>query len=94
MYRSCEYAGVLNMLLVLNMSGSGSDSCQTSGIILCDVLVDMILVTSNCTAEKAGINFEIATEKIGLFLSMLLLNGYHKLPDHKMFWKAALDTFV
>ena len=25
---------------------------------------------------------------------MLLLTGYHKLPDHKMYWEATLDTFV
>ena len=42
MYQSCGYVGVLNMPLALNMSGSGSDSSQTSRIILCDVLVDMI----------------------------------------------------
>ena len=51
---------VLDMLLVLNMSGSGSDSSQTSRIIPCEVLV----------------------------------NGYHKLPDHKMYWEAIPDTFV
>ena len=42
MYHGCEYAGVLNMLLILNISGSGSDSSQTSRIIHCDLLVDMI----------------------------------------------------
>ena len=25
---------------------------------------------------------------------MLILTGYHKLPDHKMYWETALDTFV
>ena len=25
---------------------------------------------------------------------MLLLTGYHKLPDHNMYWESALDTFV
>ena len=52
------------------------------------------LATSNCTVEKAGINFEITNDKICLFLSMLLLNGYHNLPDHKMYWEVTLDTFV
>ena len=79
------------MLLVLNTSGSGFDSSQTSRVILCDILVDMIFGYIN---EKAGINFEIANGKIRLFLSMLLLNGYHKLPDHKMFWEATPDTFM
>ena len=82
------------MLLVLNMSGSGSDSSQTSRIILCDVLVDMIFGWIKFTAEKADINFEITNEKIRLFLSMLLLNGYHKLPDHKIYWEANPDIFV
>ena len=41
-YQGYEYAGVLNMLLVLNMSGSGSDSSQTSRITLSDVLFDII----------------------------------------------------
>ena len=71
-----------------------SDSSQTSRIILCDVLVDMIFATSSCTVEKAGINFEITSEKIRLFLSMLLLTGYYKLPDHKMYWQTTPDTFV
>ena len=44
--------------------------------------------------EKAGISFEITNEKIGLFLSMLLLSGCHKLPDHKMYWDATPNTFV
>ena len=44
--------------------------------------------------EKAGISFEITNEKIGLFLSMLLLSGCHKLPASKMCWEANLDTFV
>ena len=50
--------------------------------------------TSSCTFEKAGINFEITNEKMRPFLSMLLLTGYHKLPDHKMYWEATPDTFV
>ena len=25
---------------------------------------------------------------------MLFLTEYHKLPDHKLYWEAALDTFV
>ena len=51
------------------------------------------LATSNCTIEKAGIDFEITNEKIRLFLKVLLLTGYHKLPDHKVYWEATPDTF-
>ena len=29
-----------------------------------------------------------------LFLSMLLLTEYHKLPDYKMYWEVTPDTFV
>ena len=43
------------------------------------------LATSGCTVEKAGINFEITNENIRLFLTNILLTGYHKLPDHKMY---------
>ena len=25
---------------------------------------------------------------------MPLISGYHKLPDHKMYWDATIDTFV
>ena len=50
--------------------------------------------TSSCTVEKAGINAKITNEKIRLFLSMLLLTGYHKLPDHKMYWEATPDAFA
>ena len=61
-----------------------------------DVLVDIIF---GCTKfyshrEKAGISFDITNEKIRLFLTMLLLNGCHKLPDRKMYIKATPDTFV
>ena len=52
------------------------------------------LATSGCTFEIADINFEITNDKICLFLRMLLLAGYHKLPDHKMYWEVTLDTFV
>ena len=61
-----------------------------------DVLVDMIFGFTKLYShrEKAGISFEITNEKVWLFLSMLLLSGCHTLPDHKMYWKAAPDTFV
>ena len=45
------------------------------------------LATSSCTVEKVGINFEITNDKTWLTLSMSLLTGYHKLPDHKMYWE-------
>ena len=45
------------------------------------------LAISSCTVEKAGINFEITNDKIWLFLSMPLLTGYLKLPDHRMYWE-------
>ena len=35
--------------------------------------------------EKADISFEITNEKTCLFLSMLLLYGCNKLPDHIMY---------
>ena len=44
--------------------------------------------------EKADISFEITSEKIQLFLRMLLLRGCNKLSDRKMYWKASPDTFV
>ena len=37
--------------------------------------------------EKADISFKITNKKIRLFLRMLLLSGYNKLPDHKMYWE-------
>ena len=44
--------------------------------------------------EKADISFKITNEKIRLFLSMPLLSGCHKLPNHKMYWEAPIDTFM
>ena len=44
--------------------------------------------------QKAGVSFEITNEKIRLFLSSLLLSGWHKLPDRKMHWEATADAFV
>ena len=54
----------------------------------------MILATSSCAVEKAGINFGITNEKTHLFLSMLLLTGYHKLPDYKMYSETIPDISV
>ena len=51
------------------------------------------LATSSCTVDKTGIT-EITDGKIHLFLSVPLLTGYHKLPDHKIYWTATADTFV
>ena len=50
-----------------------------------DVLVDMIVGYSKlCNhRERADISFEIANEKIRLFLSMLLFSGCRKPPDCK-----------
>ena len=61
-----------------------------------DVLVDMIFGYTKFYShrEKAGISFEITNEKIRLFVSMLLLSGWHKFPDRKMYWEATFDTFV
>ena len=54
-----------------------------------DVLVDMIVGYTKLYShrEKANISFETTNEKSHLFLSMLLLSGCHKLPDHKMYWE-------
>ena len=61
-----------------------------------EVLVDMIFgyTKLHSQREKADISFEITNKKIRLFLSMLLLSGCHKLPDHKMYWELTPDTFV
>ena len=47
-----------------------------------DVLVDMIVgyIKLYSNREKVDISFKITNEKIGLFLSMLLLIGCYKLP--------------
>ena len=58
-----------------------------------DALVDMIVGYTKLYShrEKTDISFEIANEKICLFLSMLLISGCHKLLDRKMYWKMTLD---
>ena len=62
-----------------------------------DVLVGMIFGYTKLYSNrgKADISFETANEKkkIRSFLSILLLSGCHKLPDHKMYWEATPDTF-
>ena len=60
--------------------------------MMCQLI--LFCATSSCTVEKASINFEITDEKMRLFLSTLLLTGYHKLPDLKMYWEATPGTFV
>ena len=61
-----------------------------------DVLVDMIVGYTKFYShrEKADISFEIANEKSLSFLSMLLLRGYDKPPDHKMYWETTPYTSV
>ena len=56
--------------------------------------VQLFLNVPSCTDQKAGVNFEITNEEMGLILSILFLTGYHKLPDHKMYWEATSDAFV
>ena len=50
-----------------------------------DVLVDMIAGYAKLHGhrETADISFEITSEKIRLFLSMILFSGCHKLPVRK-----------
>ena len=64
-------------------------------LFLDDILVDMIVGYAKLHSHraKADISFEIPNEKNCLFLSMLLLSGYHKLPDRKMYWEPTPNTF-
>ena len=57
-----------------------------------DVLVDLIVGYSH--RERVDISFEIINEKNRLFLIVLPLRGYHKLPDREMYWETTPDTFV
>ena len=61
-----------------------------------DVLIDMIVGYTKLYnhREKADISFEITKEKIYLLLRILLLSGYHILPDPKMYLGKTADTFV
>ena len=61
-----------------------------------DVLVNMIAgyIKLYSHKEKADITFEYTNEKILSFLSMLLLNGCHNLPGHKIYWLSIPDTFM
>ena len=63
-----------------------NDSSQTLSFdeVLVDTIFGYTMLYSH--KEKAGISFEIATEKTRLFLSMLLLSGCYRLP--------APDTFA
>ena len=60
-----------------------------------DVLVNMIVGYTNLYShrEKADTSLEITNEKIHLFLNMLLLRGFHKLPDREIYWETTADTF-
>ena len=61
-----------------------------------DVLVNMIAGNTKLYShiEEAYISFEYTNKKILLFLSMLLLNGCHNLPGHKIYWQSIPDTFM
>ena len=61
-----------------------------------DVLVDMIFgyPMLDSHRERSSISFEITNENNHFVLSMLLLNGCHKLPDRNIYWEATPDTFV
>ena len=61
-----------------------------------DVLVNMIIGYTKLYnhREKADISLKITNEKSRLFLSILLLRGWHKFPDREMYWETTPDTFV
>ena len=63
---------------------SALDSSQTSRIIYCDVLVDMIFGHIKLYSREIRHGSDFSTVQL-IFLSILLLTGYHKLPDHKMY---------
>ena len=44
--------------------------------------------------EKGDCSFDLSNEKFRLFLGILLLSGYHKLPHRRMYWETTPDTFV
>ena len=75
------------------------DDIVTS-LTLLKLLFDNALVYDNLlhrvysNREKADISFEITKEKLCLFLRMLLLCGWHKLPDNKMHWETTPNTCV
>ena len=44
--------------------------------------------------KKRDISFEYTNEKICLFLVMLPLSRYYKLPDHTLYYETNPDTFI
>ena len=77
----------INVVEQANIPKSGKlnnmvTSLRLLELFFVDVLVDIIVGYTKLYSnrEKVDISFEITNEKIGLFLSMLLLTGCYKLP--------------
>ena len=82
-WKNCD----INAVEQANIPKSGKlnnmvTSLKLLELFFVDVLVDMIVgyIKLYSNREKVDISFKITNEKIGLFLSMLLLIGCYKLP--------------
>ena len=60
-----------------------------------DMLISGIVdFTLYARREKSDTEFGITKEKFRLFLAMLLMSGYHRLPDRRLYWSLSPDLFV
>ncbi|KAJ8934302.1 hypothetical protein NQ318_000868 [Aromia moschata] len=68
---------------------------QTFEILLDDEVIKLIVEQSNLYAlQKNNHGFVVRHEEIKIFLGILLLSGYHKLPREPMYWGVDDDVCV
>ena len=44
--------------------------------------------------QKNNINFSISAEDLDVFLAIILLSGYHQMPQQSMYWSQAQDCSI
>ena len=63
-------------------------------LFLDDDILEMILHQSTLYAQKkSGMNLDISKNELKVFISVLLLSGYVRVPQKRMYWESSSDTF-
>ena len=69
---------------------------QLWSCIFTQSIIDMIVIHTNLYAkrEKNQPHFSVSHDEIRVFLGILLLSGYHKLPEERHYWSTQPDLGV
>lgn len=72
----------------------GYSAVEIFECIFTDIFQLIIEESEIYAKQKNTINFSLSLEELKRFIGILLLSGYHKLPQEDMYWEQAPDTGV